>query len=123
MHANVDMFVSKSMHAKHYLSVPMQKTDLRLQNVMVASNNDTITRWLLEKFNNIEVETQPIAVAKALGTLYRMHGVVLMNATCDIVTEDECWEVYYFQPPNLSTEESRIVLHFSDTWAEKDTEE
>ncbi len=101
--------LKKDEYQKHYLTLPYAQSK-NAYNVLVASDNTTITDALCHLYD-INVEFQPLTVAKHLGEVMQMDVVVLLNTYCELKTKEQAWDLHYYKFPGTPTQVARSMLN------------
>jgi hypothetical protein len=99
VHHRVHIFTKTNNGKKEYLSLPFTNSHPS-QNVLVATNNKNIQKYICENFD-VESEEHYITMTKHLAENLQMHCAVFLNMYCSLETKEDEWEIYYFTPPGI----------------------
>jgi hypothetical protein len=106
----INMFYKASYincnYQKHYLTLPYANA----QNVLITCDNATITEAISQMYD-INLEFQPLTVAKHLGEVMQMDVVVLLNTYCELASKEQAWDLHYYKCPGIPTQIARLMLH------------
>jgi hypothetical protein len=112
----VDIFYkAPAFPAKTIMTYPY-KSDATAapKNVIIASTNSLITKYIFEHEKSCITERQWILVPRAISEAMRMDLVVLKNTFCDLATKDQCWEINYYIPSDMPAYIFRSSLQLSE---------